>query len=158
MTDMSETVSLTRPIKTYVRDFALWYIGLAIFLALFSLIFDVGLVGGMMTPFFAALVIGEKFVKFETRAPSRSERKSVTMKSFLVVFLFNLVGGILFIVPEITKMEVPEVWEEIPTIWAELIIVGVVAAIVLLSILYGMLWLAYGWWTSMRAKKLLTKR
>lgn len=104
-----------------------------------------------MTPFFAALLIGEKFVKLEKRAPSREECKSLTMKSFVVFLLFNLVIGSLLAVLTIITGEIPD-------ISTKLILILAVVAIVFSAIVYGTLYLACGWRTSMRAKKLLTKR
>lgn len=151
MTDIPETVPLSRPIKTYVRDFAFWYIGISIFLAVLSHFFDVGTGVRVITPFFAALVIGEKFVKLEKRAPSRAECKTLTMKSFVVYLLFNLViGSLLAVLTKITG--------KMPDISSVLMLILAVVAIVLSAIVYGMLYLAYGWVTSMRAKKLLAKR
>lgn len=91
MSDMSETAPLTRPIKTYVRDFALWYFVCAIIVTIVAVYIGRGSELRILAAFVAANLVVGTFLKHEKRAPTAQQTRSLANGSVIVWIACNIV-------------------------------------------------------------------
>jgi len=146
-----ETQPLIQPIKSYVRGFALWYIGLSIIGAIISSFVDLGSAACLLIAFAAASLVTGRYLKREGRAPTDQERNTLTNGSMIVWFVFNIVIGAIFMV-------FTDVLDEYPETTGLLVFIVVLFLMIFAGLTYLMMHLAYGWVARKQAAKLVAKR
>ncbi|MDA8708662.1 ABZJ_00895 family protein [Hellea sp.] len=147
-------IEMNRPISSYLLFFALAYVGMLILFAIISMFLSsAGSSGTVIAPFIAAMIIGEVFVKKESRAPNDEERNALTLGSFFIFVAINVallalafVGGAF-----------GDVFSETGSFGAITTILSVLLLVVFVIVFFMMRW-AYGGLTRKRAEKLLGDR
>jgi len=142
---------MNRPLSSYLLYFALAYVGMLILFAVISMfISSAGSSGSVIAPFIAAMLIGEFFIKRESRAPNDAERSALTLGSFMIFAAINIallalafLGGAF-----------GEGFSDLGGVGGLAVIVGIIFIVICLIVFFMMRW-AYGGLTRKRAEKLL---